>query len=99
MIRPGTIGPRSLIRTTTARRLRRFVTLTIVPKGREGCAAVRSYMLKGSPLAVGLPSKSSPYHEAVPIWYARPLGLTPGIANEILSATAALPADPDLVGS
>src|SRR5437868_11631216 len=98
MIRPGTIGPRSLIRTTTARRLRRFVTLTMVPKGREGCAAVRSYILKGSPLAVGLPSKSSPYQEAVPTWYGRPFSLPMGMASVILSATAILLVDPDLVG-
>src|SRR5437016_1562639 len=45
MILPGTTGPRSLIRTTTARRLCRFVTFTKVPSGRVGCAAVRSYML------------------------------------------------------
>ena len=44
MIRPGTIGPRSLIRTTTARPLRRFVTRTQLPRGSVGCAAVRSYM-------------------------------------------------------
>jgi hypothetical protein len=53
-------------------------------------------MLKGSPLAVGWPSKSSPYQEAVPIWYGWPVALPPGDASEILFA--ALPADSDLVG-
>jgi len=57
-------GPRSLIRTKIQRRLRRFVTFTQLPNGKVRCAAVSSYMSYGSPLAVGLPSKSLPYQDA-----------------------------------
>jgi hypothetical protein len=36
--RPGTNGPRSLIRTITGRPFLTFVTRKRVPKGSEGCA-------------------------------------------------------------
>src|SRR5258705_12822045 len=68
-MRPSTTGPLSLIRTTTARPLRRLVTRTNEPKGRVGWAAVRACMSKGSPLAVSFPWKNSPYQEAVPTSY------------------------------
>src|ERR1700722_7141706 len=42
-----------------------FTTLTIDPRGRVGCAAVSAYMSYVSPLAVGCPSKSSPYQLVV----------------------------------
>lgn len=39
---PRTNGPRSLIRTTTLRLLRRLVTVTSLPKRLVRCAAVRA---------------------------------------------------------
>src|SRR5438552_8075834 len=68
-MRPSTTGPLSLIRTTTARPLRRLVTRTNDPRGSVGWAAVRACMSKGSPLAVCFPLKYSPYQEAVPTSY------------------------------
>src|SRR6058998_2667680 len=44
MMRSATDGPRSLMRTSTARPLPRFVTSTRVPSGRVRCAAVRAFM-------------------------------------------------------
>src|SRR5262252_7290601 len=52
MTRPRTKGPRSLIRTTTERPLRRLVTRTCVPNGRVRCAAVKPFARAISPLAV-----------------------------------------------
>src|SRR5258706_9517016 len=69
IMRPSTTGPLSLIRTTTARPLRRLVTRTNEPKGNVGWAAVKACMSKGSPLAVSFPWKNSPYQEAVPTSY------------------------------
>ena len=63
--RPPMNGPRSLMRTTTLRPLLRLVTRTRVPKGRVRWAAVRAEGLNGSPLAVGLPAKPGPYHDAL----------------------------------
>lgn len=53
-------GPRSLTRTITESPLRGLVTRSMVPKGSEGWAAVRSSGLKRSPLAVRLPRSSRP---------------------------------------
>jgi hypothetical protein len=64
--RGATYGPRSLMRTTTRRPVRRCVTATAVPSGKVRCAAVREYMEKCSPVAVGLPWWNDPYHEAHP---------------------------------
>src|SRR5262245_21215704 len=50
--RPRTNGPRSLMRTTTDRPVRTFITLTLVPNGSERWAAVNPCGLKRSPLAV-----------------------------------------------
>src|SRR5262249_47978830 len=55
MMRPRTNGPRSLMRTTTVRPLRRFFTSTSVPNGSVRCAAVMRRGLAISPLAVLLP--------------------------------------------
>jgi hypothetical protein len=66
MIRADTKGPRSFTLTTTCRLLCRFVILNIVPKGRLGWAAVNRAELKDSPEAVGRPSNSVPYQEAIP---------------------------------
>ena len=55
MTRPPAYGPRSLIRTTTVRPLVLLVTRTRVPKGSERWAAVKSWVLKRSPLAVRRP--------------------------------------------
>ena len=52
IILPLTNGPRSLIRTMTSFPFRRLVTLTQVPKGSDGCAAVNFAMLNVSPFAV-----------------------------------------------
>ena len=53
--RPWAYGPRSLIRTTTDLPVCSFVTRTLVPNGRVLWAAVRSWVLNRSPLAVFLP--------------------------------------------
>jgi len=45
----------------------KFFTLTIEPKGKFLCAAVSFLLSNISPLAVGLPSKSFPYQDAIPI--------------------------------
>lgn len=52
IIRPGTNGPRSLMRMITLRPLRRLVTRTNEPKGSVRCAAVSALGAIGSPLAV-----------------------------------------------
>jgi hypothetical protein len=59
--RPCTNGPRSLIRTTTARPVRPLVTRTLVPNGRLLWAAVSALVLKRSPFAVRRPWKPGPY--------------------------------------
>jgi hypothetical protein len=57
MHRPGTKGPRSLMRTTTEWPFP--LTLSLVPKGTGAlCAAVRAFRLNGSPLAVIIPVAS-----------------------------------------
>jgi maltose-binding protein MalE len=43
-----------------------FVTVNKVPNGRVGWAAVKREELKISPEAVGRPSNSGPYQEAMP---------------------------------
>src|SRR5262249_17407255 len=53
MIRPLMYG--SLMRTITERPVLTLVTLTIVPKGRVLCAAVRAVACAYSPLAVFSP--------------------------------------------
>ena len=63
---PFTSSARSVIRTITDLWLRRFTTRTSLPNGSEGWHAVISSMLYVSPLAVLRPSKSDPYHEAMP---------------------------------
>src|SRR5580700_3421765 len=68
MLRPLTKGPRSLIRTTTARPLETLVTLTREPIGSEREAAVSSLGLNTSPLLVRRPLSSAPYHDAVTTW-------------------------------
>src|ERR1035437_1540271 len=57
------------MRTTTERRLLRFTTRTIEPKGRVGWQAVIAFMSNRSPLAVCRPLKTPPYQEARP-WSA-----------------------------
>ena len=66
MMRPATKGPRSLMRTMVQALVSVRVTMTQVPKGSVLWAAVKSYMLKGSPLAVVLPCRAAPYQEAFP---------------------------------
>jgi len=56
MMRPLLNGPRSLMRTTTVRPLRRLVTRTIVPNGKVRCAAVSFSDTKRSPLEVVPPT-------------------------------------------
>ncbi len=67
MTRPRTNGPRSLMRTTTERPFARFVTRARVPSGSERCAAVKPSASNRSPLAVRLPSRLAPYHDATTI--------------------------------
>jgi hypothetical protein len=66
MILGATKGPRSLTRTFTCRLFWVLVTVRIVPKGRVRWAAVNWVESKISPEAVGRPSNSGPYQEAIP---------------------------------
>jgi hypothetical protein len=66
IILAATKGPRSFTRTVTRRLFCLLVTVRIVPKGKVGWAAVKRLELKISPEAVGLPSNSLPYQEAIP---------------------------------
>ena len=59
MTRPACAGPRSLILTSTVLLLFVFVTFTVVPNAREGCAAVSLLWLNTSPLAVLRPASLS----------------------------------------
>jgi hypothetical protein len=68
---PPPWGPRSLMVTTTCCPVRRFVTCTLVPSGRERCAAVNCDREKRAPLAVVRPSCGLPYQEAHPTWASR----------------------------
>jgi hypothetical protein len=52
---PLPYGPRSLMVTTTCCFVRRLVTFTLVPSGKERCAAVNDLREKRSPLAVLCP--------------------------------------------
>src|ERR1041384_1627569 len=67
MMRPGTNGPRSLISASAVFALGRFVTLARLPRGIVLCAAVNFSSSNTSPLAVFLPEKPGPYHEAWPM--------------------------------
>ena len=58
-----------MIRTTTERPFRRFVTLTEVPSGSMRCAATMAYSLKGSPhghwaalFAISIPTRHAVLH-------------------------------------
>src|SRR5512142_1646381 len=67
MMRPcPPYGPRSLMRTTVLRPLRRLITRTRVFMCSVRCAAVNAYMSNRSPLAVRCPCCSRPYHDALP---------------------------------
>src|SRR4051812_38948561 len=66
MTRPCEYGPRSLMRTTVERPLRKLMTRTCVFMCSVRCAAVSAYMSKRSPLAVRWPCCSRPYHDALP---------------------------------
>src|SRR6516225_10200122 len=59
------------MRTMTDLSFFRFVTLTQDPNGSVRCAAVKSCMSYGSPLAVFLCWNSRPYQEALPTWNLR----------------------------
>ena len=59
-LRPGTKGPRSLIRTLTDFPFCGFVTLTTEPIGNALDAAVRALGLNISPLVVLRPAKPDP---------------------------------------
>ncbi len=63
IILPPTKGPRSLMRTLTLLPLRRLVTRTTEPKGRERCAAVSLLGFMRSPFAV---IEVNAYHDALP---------------------------------
>jgi hypothetical protein len=52
MIRPGVVGPRSLMRATMCLLFFRLLILMRVPKGSLLCAAVKALGLQRSPLAV-----------------------------------------------
>src|SRR4051812_50169047 len=60
MIRPDPNGPRSSITTVTERPVSRSVTVTWVPNGSHGCAAVR-------------PLHGGSYHEASPVSVVAPV--------------------------
>src|SRR4051812_48555097 len=92
MIRPWVYGPRSLIRTTTLRPFRWFLTRTFVPIGSRRCAAVSRPGRDISPLAVFPPRYE--YTDAIPCSTANALPppnhhATPNAATDkhILSIT------------
>ena len=60
-------GPRSVMRTSTAFPLERFVTSIHVLKGRVRCAAVSRSMSKISPEEVRRPLYGLPYQLAIPV--------------------------------
>ena len=60
MIRPGPNGPRSSMTTVTERPVARSVTVTYVPKGSHGCAAVS-------------PDHGGSYQEASPVCVVAPV--------------------------
>lgn len=64
--------PVSLILTTTDLWLPRLVMRTLVPSGRELCAAVNRCSLNISPLFVRFPANPGPYQEAIPTWVSWP---------------------------
>ena len=64
--RPGTNGPRSLMRTVIERPLFVCVTCTMVPKGKLRCAAVSVSDFSGSPFAVSSPLYAPLYNDAMP---------------------------------
>lgn len=66
------------MRKRTLRPFSWFVTRTRVPNGSERCAAVNSDGSYASPLAVLLPTKPGPYHEAGPL--SRRLAAPTGLA-------------------
>ena len=67
MMRPGVVGPRSVMVTTALRLFLVLVTLTRVPKASVGWAAVIAFGLKRLPDAVLRPANLWPYHAAVPL--------------------------------
>src|SRR5579862_5768898 len=71
MMRPGTKGPRSLMRTWTEAPLLRLVTRTIVSIGSVRCAAVILSAPSFSPLAVRTILRVRSYQEARPVWAKR----------------------------
>src|SRR5829696_3852294 len=83
MTRPPAKGPRSLMRTTTARPFDIFSTLTRVPKGRLRCAAAKAEAFIFSPFAVRDPE---PYQEALPHWLAASAWLPKETAVQIATA-------------
>src|SRR5262249_38515456 len=87
MTRPLTKGPRSLMRTTTARPLPRFSTLTWVPKGSVRCAAAIVPALIRSPLAVLDPKL---YQEAPPHWLVAALASCGWKNADAVEATPAM---------
>src|SRR5580658_712626 len=62
------------MRTIWLRWFRGFTTRTMDPRGSVGCAAVSPYISYFSPVAVGRPSKSSPYQLVVHSQTASGLG-------------------------
>ena len=79
----GTKGPLSFTLTVTVLLFCLFVTSKMVPKGRLGCAAVNRVELNISPEAVGLPSNSSPYQEAIPSCQNCPVAVWAAEVNKI----------------
>src|SRR5581483_2283932 len=65
-------GPRSLISTSTDLPLARLVTRARLPNGIVLRAAANFSSSKAAPLAVFLPEKPGPYHEARPMRTGRP---------------------------
>src|SRR3954454_10093218 len=88
--RPWAYGPRSLMRTTTDFPLCSLVTLTLVPNGRVLWAAVRSLVLKVSPIAVRLSWKPGPYQEAAPVWIGLVSSAAAGVAPRAQPRTTAV---------
>ena len=89
MIRSLANGPLSLIRTMTDLPVLGECAHNLVPNGNVRCAAVRSFMLNRSPLAVRRLCNSAPYQEAMPCW------MTSATSSIVLEATEATDAAAD----
>lgn len=92
-LRPLTKGPRSLMRTFTDCPFCGLVTFTVDPIGKVREAAVKSFGLYGSPLAVVCPAVSLPWNEVVTVFdgFGELLGIATAAGGGRVGAEARVP--------